>query len=61
MANDIPVLGATYEPGTPDAKTEGQWRQKLAGRAEELRYLRSAERYWYSQEWFGSERRKKPA
>jgi hypothetical protein len=61
MANERPVLGATYAPGTPDAQTEGQWRQKLTGRVEELRYLRSAERYWYSPEWFGSERRKKPA
>jgi hypothetical protein len=62
MAENQPaVLGATYAPGLPEAKTEGQWRQKLGGRAEELKYLRSAERYWYSQEWFGSERRRKPA
>ncbi len=40
---------------------EGEWRQKLASRAERLKYLETAERYWYGKEWYGSEKRKKPA
>jgi len=56
----VKVLAETYEPGKPDDKDAGAWRQKLASRAEELRYLKSAERYWYG-EAFGSEKRKKPA
>ncbi len=54
------VLSGTFEPGKPEGKGDGSWRQKLGSRAEELRYLKSAERYWYG-ESFGSEKRKKPA
>jgi hypothetical protein len=58
----VAVLGATYEPGKPEDKDRGKWRQKLESRQEKLRYLRSGERYWYSnEEWFGSEMRKNPA
>jgi hypothetical protein len=56
----VTILAETYEPGKPVDKDAGQWQQKLSGRAEELRYLKSAERYWYG-ESFGSEKRKKPA
>ena len=56
----VKVLAETYEPGKPDDKDAGQWRKKLGSRAEELRYLKSAERYWYG-EPFGSEKRRKPA
>lgn len=55
------ILGETYEPGMPSGKTMGQWRQKLTSREEKLRYLESAERYFYGKEPFGSEKRKKPA
>jgi len=55
------VLGPTYEPGEPEGEELGRWRQKLASRDEKLKYLRSGERYWYSNDWFGSERRKTPA
>ena len=55
-----PVSGETYEAGKPRAD-EGRWRQKLASREEKLKYLRTAERYWYGQDWFGSEKRKNPA
>jgi hypothetical protein len=59
---EIEVLGATYEPGKPEGKDMGKWRQKLESRQEKLKYLRSGERYWYSnEEWFGSEKRKNPA
>ncbi len=37
------------------------WRKKLNTREEMLKYLQTAERYWFSQEWYGSERRKTPA
>ncbi|MDD4858712.1 MAG: hypothetical protein PHR56_00690 [Dehalococcoidales bacterium] len=57
----VEVLGATYESGEPQGEQAGQWRQKLDSREERLKYLRSGERYWYSKEWFGSEKRKNPA
>lgn len=60
-ASDVPVLGETYEPGKPQGKDDGRWRQKLGTRAEELKYLETAERYWYGKDWVGSEKRKKPA
>jgi hypothetical protein len=56
-----PVLGETYEPGKPQGKDDGRWRQKLGSRAEEMKYLETAERYWYGKDWPGSEKRKKPA
>ncbi len=58
---EVDVLGATFEKGKPEGKEMGQWRQKLASREEKLKYLQSAERYWYGEEWYGSEKRKNPA
>ena len=55
------VLGATFEPGKPDCNDLGLWRQKMESRAEKLRYVQTAERYFYSKEGFGSEKRKNPA
>ncbi len=55
------VLGDTFEPGKPDCNDLGQWRQKLESRADKLRYVQTAERYFYSKEGFGSEKRKNPA
>jgi len=57
----VEVLGETYEPGSPVGEEAGRWRQKLSSREERVKYLQTAERYWYSKEWFGSEKRKKPA
>ncbi len=57
--SSVKVLGSTFETGTPEEKEE--WRSKLTGREEEVKYLKSALRYWYSNDWYGSERRKKPA
>lgn len=57
----VEVLGATYEEGKPEGELMGRWRQKLESREERLKYLRTGERYWYSKEWFGSEKRKNPA
>ena len=57
----VKVLGETYEPGKPDGKELGKWRNKLETREEKLKYLRSGERYWFNPEGFGSEKRKNPA
>jgi len=57
----VGVLGGTYEEGRPEGEELGRWRQKLASREDKLRYLQTAERYWYGEEWYGSEKRKNPA
>lgn len=57
----VEVLGETYEKGKPEGEEMGKWRQKLGERAEKLKYLSTAERYWYGEDWFGSEKRKTPA
>jgi len=59
MAQEGNVLGPTYEPGKPEASHN--WRKKLEDREEMLRYLQAGERYWFSEDWYGSERRKTPA
>jgi len=59
--DEVEVLGPTFEPGMPQGEEVGRWRQKLDSREEKLKYLRSGERYWYSQDWYGSEKRKNPA
>ncbi|MBI3040422.1 MAG: hypothetical protein HYY80_02005 [Chloroflexi bacterium] len=58
---EVEVLGATFEAGTPDDSEVGRWRQKLDSRKEKLKYLETGERYWYGEEWYGSEKRKTPA
>ena len=58
---EVEVLGETYEEGRPEGEEVGKWRQKLASREEKLKYLQNGERYWYSDDWFGSEKRKNPA
>ena len=58
---EVEVLGATFEGGKPEGEDVGRWRQKLASREDKLKYLKSGERYWYSDDWFGSEKRKNPA
>jgi len=58
---EVEILAETYEEGTPVGEDTGKWRQKLESRDDKLRYLTSGERYWYSDDWFGSEKRKNPA
>lgn len=58
---EVDVLGDTFEKGLPEGEGVGRWRQKLGTRADRLKYLESGERYWYSKDWFGSEKRKTPA
>lgn len=56
----VEILGETFDKGMPESEDEGKWRQKLADREAQLAYLRTGERYWYGEEWFGSEKRKNP-
>jgi hypothetical protein len=58
---EVNVLGATFEDGKPEGEESGKWRQKLDTRQEKLNYLQTGERYWYNDEWYGSEKRKNPA
>jgi hypothetical protein len=55
----VKVLGSTYEEGRPEGSMD--WKNKLESREEKIGYLRTALRYWYSKEWFGSEKRKSEA
>ena len=55
----VKVLGPTYEEGRPDKMVD--WRAKLTTRDDVVNYLRTALRYWYSSEWYGSEKRKQEA
>ncbi len=59
--DEVELLGATFEEGKPEGEDVGKWRQKLDSREEKLKYLKNGERYFYSDEWFGSEKRKNPA
>lgn len=58
---EVSVLSETYEEGKPDSEDLGRWRQKLSSREEKINYLKTAERYWYNDDWYGSEKRKNPA
>lgn len=58
---EVEILAETYEVGMPEGEEAGRWRQKLENRDEKIKYLQSGERYWYSDDWFGSEKRKNPA
>ena len=55
----VKVLGPTYEPGKPEGNSD--WREKLTSRDERVNYIKTALRYWYSKDWFGSEKRKQEA
>ena len=58
---EVEVLGVTFEEGKPEGKELGRWRYKLGTREEKLKYLETGERYWFGEEWYGSEKRKTPA
>jgi len=55
----VRVLGPTFEEGKPDQS--GNWREKLSSRDERLGFIRSAMRYWYNNDWYGSATRKQEA
>jgi len=58
---EVEVLGATFDKGEPKDVEMGKWRQKLESRQEQMKYLETGERYFYSKDWYGSEKRKNPA
>jgi len=58
---EVDVLGATFDEGKPEGEELGKWRQKLGSRKEKLKYLQTGERYWYGEDWYGSEKRRNPA
>jgi hypothetical protein len=55
----VRVLGETFEEGSPQGPID--WRAKLASREERMGFLKTALRYWYSKEWYGSDKRKEEA
>lgn len=55
----VEILGPTFEEGKPGIPMN--WRNKLRNREEMLAYLKTGERYWFNDEWFGSEKRKTKA
>jgi hypothetical protein len=58
----VEVLGETYDPGSPTEGDKYDWSSRVGqDRAELLRFLKTGLRYWYSNDWFGSEKRKNPA
>ncbi len=59
MAEEKEVLGPTYDAGKPEGPSN--WRHKLQTREDMLKYLQTGERYWYGDDWFGSEKRRTPA
>jgi hypothetical protein len=60
---EVEILGATFEEGKPEGEFMGKWNHKFSSRAENLKYLQTRQRYFYSpsNEGFGSEKRKNPA
>jgi hypothetical protein len=56
---DVEILDQEVEEGKPTGADN--WRVKLIDRKLMLKYLETGERYWYSDDWYGSEKRKNPA
>ncbi len=59
--DEVCVVGPSYEKGKPVGEDAGRWSHVLGSREEVLSYLVNGERYFYNNEWYGSERRKNPA
>jgi hypothetical protein len=57
----VEMLKETYEKGKPEGEEMGRWRQKFDSREERIKYLQNGERYFFSKEGYGSEKRKNPA
>jgi hypothetical protein len=55
----VEVVGENYEAGKPEGGYK--WRGKLRDRKEMMAYLKTGERYWFSDDWYGSERRRTKA
>jgi hypothetical protein len=57
----VKVLDATYEEGNPSSQGVAEdfgWRKNLISREMMLNYLKNGERYYYSKEWYGSEKKR---
>lgn len=57
----VKVLDETYEAGTPETLGSGVnlgWRNNLLSKEDKIKYLVNGERYFYSKEWYGSEKRR---
>jgi hypothetical protein len=56
----VKVLDETYEPGNPaiDSDFRDKWRNKIRNRDQNMRFLQTSQRYWYSDDWYGSEKKK---
>ena len=57
----VPPVASPPLPPVPSAPPRPTWTKKLASESERLGYLKTALRYWYSADWFGSEKRKQEA
>lgn len=57
----VKILGETYEAGEQEKMSPAKWRSKLKDRKQMMSYLKTAMRYWYDSEGYGSEKRKRPA
>jgi hypothetical protein len=61
----VKILQPDYAAGTDEDRYA--WRKNISsvnvgeGSTPVRKYLTTAERYWYSKDWFGSEKRKNPA
>lgn len=58
---DVTVIGPSYEAGKPAGEEAGRWAHRLESREQIMSFLTNGERYFYGDDWFGSERRKNPA
>lgn len=59
---EVEILGETFEPGEPGQGEKYNWQERLGSdRDEVIKFLKTGLRYWYSSDWFGSEKRKNPA
>jgi hypothetical protein len=52
------ILKGSYQKGKPEKPLD--WLKKLQGKEEIIRFIKTAERYWYG-ESYGSEKRRSPA
>jgi hypothetical protein len=61
----VKILVPTYIAGTDEDSYQWRTNISMVNVGEEatpvMKYLKTAERYFYSTDWFGSEKRKNPA
>ncbi len=59
---EVEILGETYEAGESQQGDKHNWIDQLGDdKGEIIKFLKTGLRYWYSDDWFGSEKRKNPA